>query len=290
MLKVYPMPNEQPLTIDSVQVPTFFYGTAWKEETTERCVREALAAGFRGIDTANQRKHYYEAGVGAALRSAYDADALTRADLFLQTKFTDLLGQDQRLPYDAQAETRTQVLQSFASSLEHLHTDYIDSYVLHGPARRHGLADQDWAVWRAMEELQQSGKIKLLGISNVAIDQLQLLCEQCAVKPSFVQNRCYASQGWDRAVREFCNRHSIRYQGFSLLTANLEVLQHPNFRKLTNHYGRTAAQLVFAFALKLGMIPITGTTDPLHMQEDLVALGIELDARDATLIENIGVS
>jgi diketogulonate reductase-like aldo/keto reductase len=69
-------------------VPDFLYGTAWKEERTPALTELALRAGFRGIDTANQRRHYFEAGVGQALAVAYRAGLVTRADLFLQTKFT----------------------------------------------------------------------------------------------------------------------------------------------------------------------------------------------------------
>lgn len=92
------------------------------------------ASGFRGIDTANQRRHYFEAGVGQGLAAAYDAGVVTRADIFLQTKFTYQCGQDHRLPYDPAAKLSVQVAQSIASSLEHLGTDYVDSFVLHGPA------------------------------------------------------------------------------------------------------------------------------------------------------------
>src|SRR5687767_14161300 len=137
------MPSERQITITGLSVPTFLYGTAWKEESTQRCVKQALEAGFRGIDTANQRKHYHEAGVGAALREVYEAGVLTRGDLFIQTKFTHLAGQDQRRPYDANADLHTQVMQSCASSLQHLDTDWLDSFLLHGPSQRRGLAEAD---------------------------------------------------------------------------------------------------------------------------------------------------
>ena len=145
-------PNERHITINGLSVPTFLYGTAWKEKSTQCCVKKAMEAGFRGIDTANQRKHYHEAAVGSALREVYDGGGLTRKDLFLQTKFTHLAGQDERLPYDANADLHTQVMQSYASSLQHLNTDYLDSFVLHGPSRRRGLAQEDWEAWRAMED------------------------------------------------------------------------------------------------------------------------------------------
>jgi len=121
-----------------VTAPDFLYGTAWKEDRTPALVEMALRTGFRGIDTANQRRHYFEAGVGQGLAAAYRGGIVTRAELFLQTKYTYQPGQDHRLPYDPDADLATQVAQSMASSLEHLATDHVDSYVLHGPASGHG--------------------------------------------------------------------------------------------------------------------------------------------------------
>ena len=180
------------LTIDGVRVPRFLYGTAWKEDATQGLVEEAFRAGFRGVDTANQRKHYFEAGVGAAVAAAIASGLVTREDLFLQTKFTFRAGQDQRLPYDANAPVADQVEQSFASSLEHLGTGSIDSYLLHGPMGRSGLTESDWQAWRAMEGIQASGRVRLIGVSNFSLQQLRLLRDKAQVRPRFVQNRCFA--------------------------------------------------------------------------------------------------
>src|SRR5437762_641567 len=114
--------HEQSLSIDGVRVPRFLYGTAWKEDETQRLTELALRQGFRGIDTANQRRHYHEAAVGQAVAAAVASGLVVRDDLFLQTKFTFRRGQDQRLPYDPDAPIPAQVSQSFASSLEHLGT------------------------------------------------------------------------------------------------------------------------------------------------------------------------
>lgn len=246
-------------------IPKFLYGTAWKEDDTERLTRLAIDAGFRGIDTANQRKHYFEAGVGNAVARAIADGVVRREDLFLQTKFTYASGQDHRLPYDPRADPATQVRQSFASSLEHLGVDAIDSFVLHGPSQRRGLSSRDREVWAAMEELPA----RFLGVSNVALDQLEELCSIARVQPMFVQNRCYARTGWDAEVRAFCRRQGIIYQGFSLLTANVAELRSARFREIVARVGRTPAQIVFRFAVQVGMLPLTGTTDPAHMREDL---------------------
>ena len=276
-------------------VPSFVYGTAWKEDETERLTYLALEAGFRGVDTANQRRHYHEAGVGAAVARAIAAGLVRREELFLQTKFTYLPGQDprwlamtgRRPPYDPAADLATQVRQSFAVSLEHLQIDRLDSYVLHGPARPLGLARADIDVWRTMEELHAAGKTRFLGISNVALDQLEELCAVATTPPAFVQNRCFASDGWAGEVRAFCQEHGIVYQGFSLLTANLAELRSPLIARLAARVGRTLPQIVFRFALQVGMLPLTGTTSVEHMREDLQVYDFELSAEDVHLIENI---
>lgn len=276
----------QPRIVQGASVPAFMYGTAWKEERTRELVTSALQAGFRSIDTANQRRHYFEAGVGEAV-TEFASGGVAREDLFLQTKFTHLAGQDHRLPYDPSGSPGAQVMQSFESSLEHLHTSYVDSYVLHGPSSRRGLTAEDFAVWRAMEQIHGSSRARLLGISNVTLEQLVLLEREAVVKPAFVQNRCFASTGWDEAVRRFCSAHSIAYQGFSLLTANGRELDSPVLREIVERTQRTPAQIVFRFALDVGMIPLTGTSSARHMKEDLAALDFELPPQDIQAIEQI---
>ncbi|HTU59609.1 MAG TPA: aldo/keto reductase [Polyangiales bacterium] len=269
-----------------VEVPWLLYGTAWKEERTELLTTQALAAGFVGIDTANQRKHYFEAGVGAALASAL-ASGKRRENLFLQTKFTFLGGQDHRLPYTKQAPIATQVDESMQSSLSHLGTRYVDSYVLHGPSQRSGLGSADWEAWRAMEGLQRAGQARYLGVSNVSLEQLQALQAGASVKPRFVQNRCYAERGWDREVRRFCDEHGLIYQGFSLLTANRRELASTQLKGLAVKLGRSVPELVFRFAIDVGMLPLTGTTSREHMQLDLKCSEFELSAQDVSAIERI---
>jgi len=265
--------------------PPFLYGTAWKEQDTARLTELAVRTGFRGIDTANQRKHYFEAAVGTALRALWNEGVCTRDDLFLQTKFTYKRGQDHRLPYDPRADLTTQVQQSFEGSLKHLHTDRIDSYLLHGPASDVGLKGDDWAVWRAMEGLFDSGQALKLGVSNVNADQLQTLIDGARIKPSYVQNRCYARTRWDTDVRQICNTHGVVYQGFSLLTANRKELALPDVGEMAERYGGTVPQLVFAFARQMGMLPLTGTSQEKHMDQDLASTTLKLSPEDLGVME-----
>jgi diketogulonate reductase-like aldo/keto reductase len=279
--------TESTLTIDGVAVPRLLYGTAWKEDATRPLVELALRAGFRGIDTANQRKHYHEAGVGEAVSAALTSGLVTRPELFLQTKFTFAAGQDHRLPYDPHAPVAKQVEQSFARSLQHLGVEVIDSFVLHGPTTRGRLTATDWEAWRAMEAVHAKGATKLLGVSNVTIDQLRELVAGAKVPPRFVQNRCYARLGWDREVRAFCTANSIHYQGFSLLTANRAELARPEVARIADGHRRSVAQVVFRFALAVGMIPLTGTTSAAHMRDDLAAFDFDLDPQEVATIERI---
>ena len=264
-------------------IPAFLYGTAWKEERTEALVVQALAAGLRGIDTANQRKHYFEAAVGQALAGT----RIERGELFLQTKFTFQAGQDKRLPYDPKADITTQVNQSFESSLDHLGTHYLDSYLLHGPSSRGRLQPVDIAAWRALEALARSGRTRFIGISNVSLAQLRELFELSHVKPRFVQNRCYASTGWDREIRAFCGQHGMTYQGFSLLTANRSELAGKAMKQLARRTGRAPAELVFRFAVQAGTLPLTGTSSAEHLRLDLNALDFELSPADFTALEQL---
>ena len=197
---------------NGITIPSFMYGTAWKKEATTHLVQLAVASGFTAIDTANQLIHYQEALVGDALLELAK-QGVKRESLFLQTKFTSVNGQDHRTPYDVTADLTTQVAQSFDSSLSHLHTDYLDSYVLHGPYYRRGLGKEDWEVWAAIEALYAVGKTRMIGVSNVSAEQLALLCEKARHKPMVVQNRCYAAFGWDQEVRALCRTHNLIYQG-----------------------------------------------------------------------------
>ena len=173
-------------------IPGFFYGTAWKEEKTENLTFQALQSGFSAIDTANQRKHYYEEAVGRGIQKFLDLKTKTREELFLQTKFTFARGHDHRKPYKDSDSFTEQVASSFASSLQHLHTDYVDSYILHGPHGT-GIGKEDLECWSAMENLLKAKKIKFIGISNVSAGQLETLCKSVEQKPSFVQKTWAAS-------------------------------------------------------------------------------------------------
>ncbi len=269
-----------------LNIPTFIYGTAWKEGATADLVQTAFKMGFKAIDTANQPKHYNEPLVGEAL-SILINQGIARNQIFLQTKFTLPGGQDHRIPYDINADLRTQIHQSFESSLKNLRSDYLDSYLLHGPHTGGSLIDEDWEIWRSLEEIYRSGKTKMIGVSNVNEEQLKLLVEKAKTKPMIVQNRCFADQGWDWNIRKICRAHKIIYQGFSLLTANPFVLQNQRLVEIAKGLQRTPVQMIFRFSTQIGILPLTGTTQIKHMKEDLQIFDFEISQDDLETIETL---
>jgi len=266
-----------------IRGPRIVYGTAWKKADTERLVAAAIRLGFRGIDTACQPKHYNEAGAGAGVLACLNA-GLTRGELFLQTKFTPLSGQDpKQIPYDPNAPLSEQVAQSFAASRRNLQTDYLDSLLLHSPMAHAG---QTMKVWRAMESLVDGGGVRQLGISNCySLDQLDSLYHSARVKPAVVQNRFYAESTYDHEVRAFCRERRISYQSFWTLTANSRVLAHDTITTLAATYGRTPAQILFRYLTQVDVVPLTGTRSEAHMREDLAIFEFQLTDREREAVD-----
>ncbi|HUD24952.1 MAG TPA: aldo/keto reductase [Burkholderiaceae bacterium] len=266
-----------------IRGPRIVYGTAWKKADTERLVAAAIQLGFRGVDTACQPKHYNEAGAGAGVLACLNA-GLTRGELFLQTKFTPLSGQDpKQIPYDPNAPLSEQVAQSFAASRRNLQTDYLDSLLLHSPMAHAG---QTMKVWRAMESLVDGGGVRQLGISNCySLDQLDSLYHSARVKPAVVQNRFYAESTYDHEVRAFCRERRISYQSFWTLTANSRVLAHDTITTLAATYGRTPAQILFRYLTQVDVVPLTGTRSEAHMREDLAIFEFQLTDREREAVD-----
>lgn len=266
-----------------MRMPGVIYGTAWKEADTERLVTLAIRQGFRGIDTACQPKHYNEAGVGSGLAKCVAA-GLSRADIYLQTKFTAVSGHDpSRIPYDPTAPLEEQVAQSFAASLRNLQTDYLDCLVLHSPLPT---AKQTLRVWRAIEDIAEAGGIRQAGISNCySLAELQQLYRSARVKPSVLQNRFYADTAYDRELRAFCLQQRIVYQSFWTLTANARVLAHAGIAALASAHRRTPAQILFRYLTQAGVVPLIGSRSEVHMREDLSIFDFELSAEERSAVD-----
>jgi diketogulonate reductase-like aldo/keto reductase len=270
-----------------VAVPRILYGTAWKEKQTAALVEQALDCGFRGIDTACQPKHYDEAGVGDGIAAQKQRGLVARADLYLQSKFTPIGGQDpRRIPYDSHSSLGRQIEQSMRVSLRNLKTTTLDCLILHSPMATHA---QTMVAWKAMEQLVSDGHVRQLGLSNCYDpQQFEALVRDAHHKPAVLQNRFHAATGYDRAIRRICQQHHILYQGFWILSANRNVLHRPVMRDLAVAYRCSPEVILLRYTSQMGMIPLTGTTSLAHMQDDLAMFNftltpVELAAVDALL-------
>ena len=268
-----------------VRMPRIIYGTAWKKADTERLVMLAIGHGFRGVDTACQPKHYNEVGAGAGVAASLDS-GLGRGDLYLQTKFTPVSGQDpSRIPYDSNAPLAEQIAQSFATSLRNLQTDYLDCLVLHSPLATTRLTLE---AWRAIEALVDAGGVRQAGISNCyALAQLEALYRSARIKPAVVQNRFHAETHYDRDIRGFCRDHAIVYQSFWTLTANPQLLSSAAITALASAYRCSPAQILFRYLTQMGVVPLTGTRSELHMHADLSIFDFELTDGERESVDKI---
>jgi len=248
--------------------PAILYGTAWKKERTHELVLEALRRGFRAVDTACQPKHYREELVGAALAEAEATGIVARRDVYVQTKFTPLSGQDPAdVPYDPSSPLEGQVEQSVAASRRNLRTACIDCLVLHSPLPTHG---ETMRVWRQLEKHVGAGEVRMLGVSNMYdVRSLERLHREARVKPAVVQNRFYAETRHDADVRAFCKEHGIAYQSFWTLTANRALVRGRAVSAVARAHGCTPEQAWLGFVRTLGITPLSGTTSAEHMVHDL---------------------
>jgi diketogulonate reductase-like aldo/keto reductase len=142
-------------------------------------------------------------------------------------------------------------------------------------------------AWRAMESIHAAGEARQLGISNCSLADLEALHHSSTVKPAVVQNRFHAANGYDREVRVFCAQHGIVYQSFWTLTANRDLLESNAIAGLAERYGRTAAQVLFRYLTQHGVVPLTGTTSPVHMLEDLAIFEFALSEEDLGLVSTL---
>jgi diketogulonate reductase-like aldo/keto reductase len=223
--------------------------------------------------------------VGAALEEL-ESHGIKRSDIFLQTKFTPISGQDPaNVPYNPDSPIEEQVAQSFESSLKNLKTDYVDSLVLHSPVAPYPVMMR---VWGAMEEIHQAGGAKQLGISNCYDPQLlQALAAEVSVGPAVVQNRFYQQTGYDTELRKWCSENGTIYQSFWTLTANPHILGSPPVRELAKRHGKTEPQIFFRYLSDIGIVPLTGTCTEQHMAEDLAIFDFELSSDEQSQIAQL---
>ena len=262
------------------------YGTAWKKEETAKLVKAAIESGFRAIDTACQPKHYNEKGVGEGIAAALKNCALKREDIFIQTKFTPINGQDpDNIPYDPGSPLEMQIKRSLEVSLSNLQTDYLDSLILHSPLFPF---KNLLKAWRVFEAFIKEGKVKQIGISNCYDYQVfEKLYKESDIKPKVLQNRFYEQSSYDKELREFCKEKNISYQSFWSLTANPHIVDSDTVTSLAQKYKKSNAQIFYKYLTMISITPLNGTTSKEHMEEDLSIYRFEMDKKEIEKINRL---
>jgi diketogulonate reductase-like aldo/keto reductase len=223
--------------------------------------------------------------VGDALQNLF-LKGFKKEDIYLETKFTPKEGQDPNtIPYNPKERLTQQVLSSFEKSKENLKTSFLDSYVLHSPLFPFSHLLE---VWRAMETLFEKKEVGQLGISNCYdLSTLQKLYEHALVKPSVLQNRFYNQTNYDKEIRLWCKEKGIIYLGFWTLTANPNILNSQTLFELSHKYKKTTAQVFYRYLTQNNIVPLIGTTDIVHMKEDMAIFEFELENEELEAISTL---
>lgn len=235
---------------NSVKIPCIGYGT-WKtpnDGTTRNCVRAALEAGYRHIDTAFAYGN--EAEVGEGIR----ASGVKREDVFVTTKHwvTD--------------RGYENTIAAVEKSLKLLGLDYLDLYLVHWPCVEKvapNWKEQNAETWRGFEKMYKDGKIRALGVSNYQRKHLEALYETAEIKPMVNQLEFHPGYTQIDNIR-WCQQQGILVEAWSPLGSGA-VLNDPELKALAAKYGKSVAQLCVRFALQCGILPLPKSTDPQRM-------------------------
>lgn len=240
---------------NGVTIPKLGLGT-WciDNDKAAQAVRTAVALGYRLIDTAQAYKN--EQGVGEGIRSC----GVPREELFVASKVA------------AELKTYEAAAASIEETLEKMGLDYLDQMIIHAPQPWSEFRDtkryfaENKAVWRALEDAQTAGKVRVIGVSNFLKDDLENLLSDCRVKPMVNQILLHISNT-DQDLLNFCKEQHIQVEAYSPI-AHGEALKNPVITQMAKKYGVSAAQLCVRYVLQLGTVALPKTADPQHMAEN----------------------
>lgn len=216
-------------------------------------VAEAIAAGYRHIDTA--QAYGNEAGVGRAVREA----EIARQDLFITSK---LRTGDQG--YDS-------AMRSFDESMERLGLDVLDLFLIHWPAAMHGLYVD---TWKAFVALQKEGRVRSIGVSNFLPEYIETLAQETGVLPAVnqIELHPYYQQ---RDVRAFHTQNAVAIQSYSPLGSGA-VLGDAEIAAIGAEHGKSVAQVIVRWHLQQGLIVLPKSATPSRVRENIDVFDFEL--------------
>lgn len=242
---------------NGVRMPKLGYGVYQvSPDECERCVSDALAAGYRSVDTA--QAYYNEEGVGAAVRKS----GIARSELFLTTKvWISNAGE-------------TKAAASIDASLKKLGTDYIDLLLIHQPFGDY------YGTYRAMEKAYRDGKVRAIGVSNFYPDRLIDLCSFAEVKPAVnqVETHVFCQQ---KKAREVMKRHGVQIESWGPFAEGKNGLfTNPVLQEIAAAHGKSVAQVSLRFLLQNDVVVIPKSVKKERMAENLDVFGFSLDAAE----------
>lgn len=247
-------------------MPAVGFGT-WQifpNGRAKRATQEALAAGYRHIDTA--RIYGNEHGVGQAIK----ASVVPREDIFLTTKLWNL------------SQGYEKALKAFDNSLERLGMDYVDLYLIHWPVIGKRLDS-----WKALEEIYASGRAKAVGVSNFTVEHLSELMEHSKLVPAVNQVEFHPFLYDDQIeLLEFCARHGIVVEAYSPL-AHGKKTDEAVLPPIAKRHGKSSAQIILRWCLRHGTVPLPKSTNPQHIKDNLDIFDFELSADEMRVIDDL---
>lgn len=256
---------------NGVQIPKLGLGTWFiEDDKAAQAVRDAVAAGYRLIDTA--QAYGNERGVGEGVRTC----GLPREQLFVTSKVA------------AEAKSYEAAAQSIDETLAKMGLEYLDMMIIHSP--------QPWAefrvenryfaenkeVWRALEDAYEAGKLRAIGVSNFLQDDLENLLEGCRIKPMVNQILLHITNT-DKALPEYCRAQGILVEAYSPI-AHGEALKNPAITRMAEKYGVTPARLCIRYVLQLGTVALPKTANPAHIRDN-GAVDFQISPEDMQTLE-----
>ncbi|MET9647848.1 aldo/keto reductase [Streptomyces syringium] len=254
---------------NGVEMPQLGFGV-WQvpDDEATAAVSEALAAGYRSIDTAAIYEN--EVGTGKALA----ASGIARDELFVTTKLWNSA---------SETWTRESVLREFDASLAKLGLDYVDLYLIHWPR---AVRDDYLTIVRTFAEIAESGRAKAVGVSNFQPAHLERVIAETSVVPAV--NQIELHPNFQQAeLRALHARHGIATEAWSPLGQGKDLLADPVIGRIAAKHGRTAAQVVLRWHLQIGNVAIPKSVTPSRIRENIDVFGFELDDEDLTAIAGL---
>ena len=256
---------------NGVKIPCLGYGT-YKAANNESAdiIAMAIEAGYRFFDTAS----FYE--TESFLAEAIARSGLKREEFFITSKVWK-----SEMGYE-------QTLHAFSRTLNNLSTDYLDLYLIHWP--RYELKTDTWKqvcidTWKALEKLYKDGKVKAIGLSNFLPHHIDLILENCEIKPMVNQLEFHPGYTQEAAVN-YCKQHNILVQAWSPL-GRMRVMNHPLIIELSEKYNVSPARICLRYALQKGINSIPKSSSMERMKDNQNIFNFEITLEDMHRLDTL---